>query len=244
MLLIMSSTYMIGNWPLGSAIWKTLSLFFFNFGRMLCAAWRIFFPDHGLNPHPCIGSAECNHWTTREVPVLTSYLLILNLFTLLCVLQVWPHLLPDTCLTSFQIVLFCMPVLSQFSHVWLSVTVWTVACQAPLSMGFPRQEYWSGLLCPPPETLPYPGIKASSLMSPVLANQFFPTSATWKAQLCPGIRQLSSVATFALGLHRKKLIFEPCYIEFFRAERFLREKICEKSEIICWGCSPFCRPVI
>ena len=119
--------------------------FFFNFGRMLCAAWRIFFPDHGLNPHPCIGSAECNHWTTREVPVLTSYLLILNLFTLLCVLQVWPHLLPDTCLTSFQIVLFCMPVLSQFSHVWLSVTVWTVACQAPLSMGFPRQEYWNGL---------------------------------------------------------------------------------------------------
>ena len=41
-------------------------------------------------------------------------------------------------------------VLSHFSHVWLFATLSTVTCQAPLSMGFPRQEYWSGLLCPPP----------------------------------------------------------------------------------------------
>ena len=40
------------------------------------------------------------------------------------------------------------------SHVWLFVTPWTVACQAPLSMGFSRQEYWSRLPCPPPGDLP------------------------------------------------------------------------------------------
>ena len=47
-------------------------------------------------------------------------------------------------------------------------------------MGFPSQEYWSGLLCPPPEDLPDPGIKLTSLMSPALAGEFFTTSATWE----------------------------------------------------------------
>ena len=71
-------------------------------------------------------------------------------------------------------------VLSRFSHVWLVVTPWTVARQAPSSMGFFRQEYWSGLPCPAPGDLPNPGIKPPSLMSPVLAGRFFTTSATWE----------------------------------------------------------------
>ena len=49
---------------------------------------------------------------------------------------------------------------------------WTVACQAPLCMGFSRKEYWHGLPCPPPGDLPRPGIKSESLMSPVLAGRF------------------------------------------------------------------------
>ena len=49
-------------------------------------------------------------------------------------------------------------LLSRFSHVWLSVTLWSVAHQAPLSMGFSRQECWSGFPCPPPGGLPDPGI--------------------------------------------------------------------------------------
>ena len=49
-------------------------------------------------------------------------------------------------------------VLSHFSHVWIFATLWTVAHKA-LSMGFSRQEYWSGLPCPPPEDLSDPGIK-------------------------------------------------------------------------------------
>ena len=51
------------------------------------------------------------------------------------------------------------------SHVQLFVTPWTAACQAPLSMGFSRQEYLSGLLCPPSEDLSDPGIKPASLTS-------------------------------------------------------------------------------
>ena len=48
------------------------------------------------------------------------------------------------------------------SHVQLLVTTWTVAHQAPLSMGFFRQEHWSGLPCPPPGDLPNLGIKPRS----------------------------------------------------------------------------------
>ena len=50
------------------------------------------------------------------------------------------------------------------------------------SMGFSRQEYWSGLPCPPPGDLPEPGIKPRSPMFPALAGGFFTTSTTWEAQ--------------------------------------------------------------
>jgi len=71
----------------------------------------------------------------------------------------------------------CM-LLSQFSRVRLCVTLWTVGHQAPLSMGFSMQEYWSGLPCPPPGDLPDPGIEPVSLMSPALAGGFFTSSST------------------------------------------------------------------
>ena len=77
-------------------------------------------------------------------------------------------------------VLLCYAVLSHFSCVRLFVTLWTIAHQAPLSIGFSRQEHWSGFPCPPPGDLPDPGIKLTSFMSPVLAGGFF-TSATWEA---------------------------------------------------------------
>ena len=72
-------------------------------------------------------------------------------------------------------------MLSQFSHVQFFATLWTVACQAPQSMGFPRQEYWNGLPFPSPGDLPDPEIEPMSLMSPALAGGFFTTSATWEA---------------------------------------------------------------
>ena len=55
--------------------------------------------------------------------------------------------------------------------------------QAPLPMGFSRQEYWSGLPCPPPGDFPDRGIKPTSLMFPVLAGGLFTTSTTWEAQM-------------------------------------------------------------
>ena len=72
-------------------------------------------------------------------------------------------------------------LLCRFSRVQLFATPWTVAHQAPLSVGFPRQEYWKGLPCSPPGDLPNPGIKSASLMSPALASRFFTTSTTWEA---------------------------------------------------------------
>ena len=53
--------------------------------------------------------------------------------------------------------------------------------QAPLSVGFSRQEYRSGLLCPPPGGLPNPGIELTPLTAPALTGRFLTTSATWKA---------------------------------------------------------------
>ena len=67
------------------------------------------------------------------------------------------------------------------SHVQLFANLWTVTHQDPLSVGFSRQEYWSGLPCPPAGDLPSPGIEPVSLMSPVLAGRFFTTGATWEA---------------------------------------------------------------
>ena len=66
------------------------------------------------------------------------------------------------------------------SRVGLLVTPWTVAHQAPLSMRFSRQEYWSGFPFPSPENLPDPGIKLKSPASPALASGFFTTETLRK----------------------------------------------------------------
>ena len=72
--------------------------------------------------------------------------------------------------------LYVLPIGSLF--LFLFLTLWTMIHGTPLSMGFSRQEYWSGLPCPPPGDLPDPGIKP---MSPALADEFFTTSTTWEA---------------------------------------------------------------
>ena len=65
--------------------------------------------------------------------------------------------------------------------VTLFKTTWTAACQAPLSMGFPRQEYWTGLPFPSPGDLPDPGIKPTS---PTLAGGFFTMEPPGKSKVC------------------------------------------------------------
>ena len=78
----------------------------------------------------------------------------------------WPH--------YYRVVVYFL------SHVGLFGTPWTVAGQAPLSMGFSRQEYWSGLPFPSPGDPPNPGIK---LKSPALAGRFFTTEPPEKSTI-------------------------------------------------------------
>ena len=73
--------------------------------------------------------------------------------------------------------------------------------QSPLSMEFSRQEYWSGLPCPPPWYLPDPGIEPPSLMSPELASRFFTTGATWEAPY-----RLINIAYFSSLTHLPVLL--------------------------------------
>ena len=77
----------------------------------------------------------------------------------------------------------CRAKLSRFSDssVSNSATLWTAACQVPLSMGFSRQECWSGLPWPPSGDLPNPGIEPTFLRSPALAGRFFTTGDNWEA---------------------------------------------------------------
>ena len=81
--------------------------------------------------------------------------------------------------TPFIAACVCACMLSHFSRVRLFAILWTVVYQAPLSMGFSRQEYWSGLLFPNPGDLPDPGIKPTSPISPALAGGVFTTNITW-----------------------------------------------------------------
>ena len=60
------------------------------------------------------------------------------------------------------------------------MTLWTVAFQAPLSMGLSSQEYWSGLSFSSPGYLPNPGIEPESLMFPAMAGGFFTATTAWK----------------------------------------------------------------
>ena len=79
---------------------------------------------------------------------------------------------------TYMRVYICMLacVLSHFSCVQFCATLWIVAHQAPLFMGFSRQEYWSGLPCPPPGDLPDPGVKPMSPVSPALQADSLPLS--------------------------------------------------------------------
>ena len=80
------------------------------------------------------------------------------------------------CMYELLLCFGCVCVHAQsLSCAWLFVVPWTVPCQAPLSMEFFRQEYWSSLPFPPPGDLPDSGVEPTYLVSPVLAGGFFTT---------------------------------------------------------------------
>ena len=86
------------------------------------------------------------------------------------------------------------------SHVQLVVTPWTVAHQAPLSLGFSRQEYWSGLPFPSPGDLPDPGIEPGSL---VMTGRFFTTAPPTKKKKKTKPHNLNSPGLWTLvGFHQ------------------------------------------
>ena len=96
-------------------------------------------------------------------------------------------------------------LLSAFSCVQVFVTLWTVACQPLLSMGFSRQKYWSELPCPPPRDLPNPGMDPTSLTSNALAGGFphhqshFPSTLISDTVPQPPFLLLRKTPTLTLG---------------------------------------------
>ena len=95
----------------------------------------------------------------------------------------------------------CVCVCELLSCVWLFATPWTVAHQAPLSMGFSRQEYWRGLPVPPPGALPHPGIEPKP---PTLQAASLPSEPPGK----PYIEYISSSLCYTGG---------PCYLAILYA---------------------------
>ena len=143
----------------------------------------------------------------------------------------------------------CM--LSCFSCVPLFVTLWTVACHAPLSMEFSRQEYW--LPCPPPGDLSDSRIKPTFLMSRALEGRFFTTSTSWEAQILVNDnnrthRPLPTNVTQPtqsdgkIGAGRIRL----CRAQGTKGQKRQQLRMvpwmqCEAGECQSWGFKPWCK---
>ena len=133
-----------------------------------------------------------SHFITSHV--LSSYLFVV---VLMYTVQVW-------CLVS-SLALFSLPTECEFkcvcqslSRVWLFATPWTAVRRAPLSMRFSRQEYWSGLPCPPPGDLPDPGIEPRS---PALQADSLPAEPPGKRVQVRGFISVISVELCRYSSH-------------------------------------------
>ena len=144
----------------------------------MASAVMLWWPSVWLGPllgSSSLASVTC--WTFHVVYLATSDLInwIINLVLKCLPLQTsyFRYGISSLTVLRFNMPLVCASMLSSFSCVWLFWDYGTIARQAPLSMGFPRQEYQSGLLCPPPGDLPDPGIKP---MFPSLWVNYLPLS--------------------------------------------------------------------
>ena len=119
-------------------------------------------------------------------------------------------------------------VVQLLSCVQLTVTPWTVACQAPLSMGFTKQEYWNGLLFPPPRDLPIPGIEPASPAMAALAGGFFTIEPLGK----PG--QTVTIPYSGISKLRLRYIFEKFVFLILGAiEENLSKEPLDKYSLFC-----------
>ena len=135
---------------------------------------------------------------------------------------------------TFYFFIGCFESYLVLTRVWLFVTFWAVACQAPLSMGFFRREYWSGLPCPPPGDLPDPRVEPESPVSPVTAGGFF---------TCRAIRGALLMLLFSLGT-TSRLFFYLLSLLQFRVEFLLLGTLFsefKQMRIVMWPL-PWSRP--
>ena len=107
------------------------------------------------------------------------------------------------------------------SHVWLFATPWTVACQAPLSMGFSKQDYWGGLPCPPPGDLPDPGIELRSPASQAGSSPSEPPET-------PGPQSRE-------GVGKKSLPISPTSCGKTRSQLVRMLTVAPSSRVSSWG---------
>ena len=135
-------------------------------------------------------------------------------------------------------------MLCHFSHEQLFEILWTVAHQAPLSMGFCRQEYWSGLPFPLPGDLPNPGTEHTSLRmhnSPALAGGIFISNATWEGpRVCEGYHLTMSNSLGPNG------IYSP-FVHGILQERKLRQEKESREFLLTQGSYPgpmYCRQIL
>ena len=152
----------------------------------------------------------------NKVKILRLIIKDIQLYGLFCfIFWFWTKLKPLSCISNHILtsntyisLTLCARMLSHFSHVQLFATWWTIVLQAPLSMGFYRQEYWSELPCPPARELPHLEIEP---VSPALIGGFFTISATWEAssrhdQLFLNLQPLPLSGGWWVGLKNPKLL--------------------------------------
>ena len=108
----------------------------------------------------------------------------------------------------FHLYYACM--LCYVSRVQFCVSIWTIACQAPLPMGLFQQERWSGLPCPPAGDLRYPRMEHASLTCPVLAGGFITTSATWEFPPFSPLEKCNKNPLVILVVPFLKVVFNEC----------------------------------
>ena len=131
-----------------------------------------------IRPVPPAGEGQIlNHWAPLVPGKSLSCLCSILWWWWLLFRDLW--LFPGLPADHLSPFLACV-CLGELSRAPLFATPGTAAHQAPLSMEFSRQEYWSGLPFPSPGDLPSPGIKSVSLRSPALSGGFFTTRATWE----------------------------------------------------------------
>ena len=136
--------------------------------ELVCLAVKLPLPDDGVNQ-----SAHGKNWEwDEEIEMWIRFTIVIISLMYMCTYT--KHHVVHLKMHTSNYINVC--VLSHFSHVQLFVSLWTAAHQAPLSMGFFRQEYWSRLPFRPLGDLPDPGIKPESPASPELQADSLPMS--------------------------------------------------------------------